>query len=293
MKISRAAAGSTSPIVHAPVVVDHDAVQRGPLERDHFGGLLLPVRLEQLLLQQVAGDAGYPLRLDRRQPAAVQPRGLHQLGGDQPARRLLAQVRARMAPELDAARAEVPLLVVALAADIAEQAGQHRQVDLLVGGRRAVEPPAVLGDHGVQLRMDVAPLAHAPRTDELLAQPLLLLAVAELVRACGTRHFGRGRRALLRSTATASGSRRTRTSHRRTSCASRRPPAACSSGRSRTSCTLSADAMISTSCSAWRSRASRIMRPTRGSSGRRGELAARSASARCRRPPRPARPSSA
>ena len=42
---------------------------------------------------------------------------------------------------------------------------------------------------------------------------------------------------------------------------------ACSSGRSRTSCTLSADAMISTSFSAWRSRASRIMRPTRGSSG--------------------------
>ena len=42
---------------------------------------------------------------------------------------------------------------------------------------------------------------------------------------------------------------------------------ASSSGRSRTSCTLSADAMISTSLSAWRSHASRIMRPTRGSSG--------------------------
>ena len=44
---------------------------------------------------------------------------------------------------------------------------------------------------------------------------------------------------------------------------------AASIGRSRTSCTLSALAMISTSCSASRSRAARIMRPTRGSSGRR------------------------
>ena len=35
----------------------------------------------------------------------------------------------------------------------------------------------------------------------------------------------------------------------------------CSSGRSRTSCRLKAAAMMSTSVSAWRSRASRIMRP--------------------------------
>jgi hypothetical protein len=40
-----------------------------------------------------------------------------------------------------------------------------------------------------------------------------------------------------------------------------------SSGRSRTSWPDRAEAMISTSVSAWRSRASRIMRPTRGSSG--------------------------
>ncbi len=92
-----------------------------------------------------------PLRLDRGQAAAEQPRGLDQLGGDQPAPGLLAQVRARVAPELDAARAEVPLVVVALAADVAQQPGEQRQVDLLVGGRRAVQPPAMLGHHGVQL----------------------------------------------------------------------------------------------------------------------------------------------
>ena len=39
----------------------------------------------------------------------------------------------------------------------------------------------MLGDHGVQLRVDVAPLAHAARVDEALSQALFLLAVAELV----------------------------------------------------------------------------------------------------------------
>ena len=57
MKISRAAAGSTVAEVHAPVAVDHDAVERGALQRHHLAGLLLPVRLEQLRLEQVAGDA--------------------------------------------------------------------------------------------------------------------------------------------------------------------------------------------------------------------------------------------
>jgi hypothetical protein len=46
-----------------------------------------------------------------------------------------------------------------------------------------------------------------------------------------------------------------------------------SSGRSRTSCTLSAEAITSTSSSAPRCCASSIMRPTRGSSGRRPALA--------------------
>ena len=129
----------------------------------------------------MAGDRLDPLRLDRGQPAAEQARGVDQLGGDQPAPRLLRQVRARMAPELDAARAQVPLVIVGLAADVAQEARQHRLVHLLVGGRRAVQAPAVLGHHGVELAVDVAPLAHPARVDEALAQALLLLAVAELV----------------------------------------------------------------------------------------------------------------
>ena len=66
MKISRAAAGSTVPKFTRRLAVDHDAVQRRALERDHLGRLLLPMRLEQLGLDQVAGDAGQPLRFDAR-----------------------------------------------------------------------------------------------------------------------------------------------------------------------------------------------------------------------------------
>ena len=167
--------------LHLAVVVDHQAIQRGTFERNHLADLLLPVRFEQLRLQQVAADALDPRRLDGREAAAEKPRGFHQLGGHQPAPGLLREVRARMAPELDAARAEVPVLVVGLEADVAEQAGQQCEVDLLVVGGCRVQAPAVFGHHGQQLRMDVAPLAHAPRRDELVAQALFLLAVRQLV----------------------------------------------------------------------------------------------------------------
>ena len=106
--------------VHASVAVDHDAVERRPLERNHLGGLLLPVRLEQLGLDHVAGDLRQPLRLDRRDAAAEQPRRFDQLGRDDPAPRLLREVRARVLVEADAARAEVPVFVLALEADVAE-----------------------------------------------------------------------------------------------------------------------------------------------------------------------------
>ena len=37
-------------VVHPPPAVDHDAVERGAFQRHHFGGLFLPMRVEQLLL---------------------------------------------------------------------------------------------------------------------------------------------------------------------------------------------------------------------------------------------------
>ena len=137
--------------VHASVVVDDDAIQRGALQRHHFAGLLFPVRLQQLGLQQVAGQGRYPQRVDGGQAAAIEPRGFHQLRRHQPTPGLLAEVCARVAPELHAASAQVPVLVFALAAQVAQQSRQHGLVQLLVAGRLGVEPPALLRHHRVQL----------------------------------------------------------------------------------------------------------------------------------------------
>ena len=175
----------------APAAVDQQAIERGALQRHHVLRLLFPVRLQQLLFQQMAADLFQPLRLDGGDAAAEQAGGFHQLGADDPLARPLAQVRARMAVELDAARAQIlaALGVVALqlAADVAQQPRQQRFVQRLVARRLVVFAPLVLGHHGVQLGMNVAPLAHPAHADEVLAQQLLPLAVAQLVHR---RRFG-------------------------------------------------------------------------------------------------------
>ena len=92
---------------HAPAAVDHQAIQRGALQGHHLGLLFLPMRIEQLLAQQVAGDLLHPLRLDVGDAPAEQARGLDQFGADDPAARALFEVGAGMPVELDAARAQV------------------------------------------------------------------------------------------------------------------------------------------------------------------------------------------
>jgi hypothetical protein len=82
-----------------------------------------------------------------------------------------------MRPEADAARAEVMALLLALQAEVAEQAGEQGLVDLLVGGRLPVLAPAVLAAQRVQLRMHLAPLAHAQVAEVILAAPVALLAL--------------------------------------------------------------------------------------------------------------------
>ena len=111
---------------------------------------------------QVRADALQPLRLDARDAACEEARGLGELGRHDPAPGLLAHARAGVDQELDAARAEVVLAVLGLAADVAEQAGEQRAVDLRVARRSFSDTfQPMLGDEGVQLAVDVAPLAHA------------------------------------------------------------------------------------------------------------------------------------
>ncbi len=139
------------------------------------------MRVQQLLFQKVPAHLLQPLRLDGGNAPAKQARGLHQLGHHDPAARLFGQVRARMAVELDAPGPQVHVFVVELVAHVAQQACQHGQVQLLIARRLAVDAPLVLGHHRQQLGVGVAPLAHAADVDEVLAQQLLVLAVAELV----------------------------------------------------------------------------------------------------------------
>ena len=175
----------------APPAVDHQAVERGALQRHHVLRLLLPVRIEQLLLQKVPAHFFQPLRLDIGDAAAEQARGFHQLGADDPLARPLAQVRAGVAKELDAARAQVvaalPLALFQLAAHVAQQSGEQALVYGLVPRWLGVLFPLVFRHHGVQLGVDVAPFAHAADADEVLSQQIFPLPVAELVAGRGVR----------------------------------------------------------------------------------------------------------
>ena len=171
-------------VVDPPPAVDHDAIERGALQGDDFGRFFLPMRVQQLFLEQMPAHLFQPLRVNIGNAAAEQARGLHQLRGHDPTPRLFGQVRARMRKKLDATRPQVFALlafVLDLAAHIAQQPCQHGQMQLLVRRRRGVQPPLVLGHHGVQLAVNIFPLAQPAHVDKVLAQQLLVLAVAELV----------------------------------------------------------------------------------------------------------------
>ncbi len=86
-----------------------------------------------------------------------------------------------MRVELDAVCAQVGLALLALEANVAQQAAQHGQVHRLVACGLGIDLPLLLFHHGEQLRVNIAPLAHAADVDEVLAQQLLPLAVAEFV----------------------------------------------------------------------------------------------------------------
>ena len=74
-----------------------------------------------------------------------------------------------MNQELDAARAEIMFAVLRLAAHIAQQSGEQRAVNLRVTRLLPRHLPSQLGDEGVQLAVDVQPLAHAVIRKEIVA----------------------------------------------------------------------------------------------------------------------------
>src|SRR5262249_43517721 len=147
----------------------------------------LPLRIGPLAPEDVAAELLQPFRLDVSDRACIEACRLDQLGGDQPAARFF-RPRARVHPELDAARAEVGASLLAfLQADVAEQAREQRAVDRAVAlrglGPRGGALPAKLLQHLLELRVQVAPFAHARVGQEVLAaqapQPLLALQLPQ------------------------------------------------------------------------------------------------------------------
>ena len=74
--------------------------------------------------------------------------------------------------------------LVALEADIAQQARQQRRVQLLESGLGLVDAPALLAHQRRQLGMHVVPLAQPDRRQEILAQQRHQLALRALCCTC-------------------------------------------------------------------------------------------------------------
>lgn len=79
--------------------------------------------------------------------------------------------------EAHASRAEVLARLFTLGADVAQQARDERAVHLLACRRLLVRAHAHLGDERRELVVDIAPLAHPPLREKLLAQVLRKLAI--------------------------------------------------------------------------------------------------------------------
>ena len=148
-------------VMNPALAVDHQAVERGAFEGRHLRRAFLPTRLAERFLQQMAADFFEPFRLDLRDGAGIQARGLDQLGCHDPFAGFLQQVRAGPDMELDAARTEVMRLFVGLETDVPQQASEESQVQIVVGGWRIVQTPALLAHDRQQLGVHVAPLAQA------------------------------------------------------------------------------------------------------------------------------------
>jgi hypothetical protein len=180
---------------HAPPRHQRQAVERDALARDHLAARGVPLGLEVIAGDPVAGDRLHPFRLDPRRAARVEPRGLGQLGGEDPLAALAREPGAGVEPEADPARALVRVAFLRAHADVAEQAGEQALVDRRVtrgvDRRRELRRPleAEVGDPGGELRVDVAPFGEPQIRDELRAagidqpamrQPLGELRVEEL-----------------------------------------------------------------------------------------------------------------
>ena len=133
-------------------------------------------------------DRLHPLRLNAGGNAAPQPAGFHQFRHHRPLRRLFKQTGPREDGEAGVTGAGILLFIGILHADVRQQTGQQRSMDLAIFRRLTVDRQAKLFHHLAQLGVDVLPLAHAQivkKIDPALAAELIrrqrLLLLAEVV----------------------------------------------------------------------------------------------------------------
>ncbi|MNZ85756.1 hypothetical protein D3C78_1045590 [compost metagenome] len=113
--------------MHRAAADDDQAIQGDLFVGHHLPALLLPVRLQVILLHQMPGQRLQPVRFDLRDHACEQLGGLDQFGGHDPLRLLAADHAGGVNPETPLARTKV-IALLRLLADLAEQAGEDRLV---------------------------------------------------------------------------------------------------------------------------------------------------------------------
>jgi len=168
-------------VVDAALAVDDQPIQSGAFGSRDLRAAFFPARLAPGFFQQMGTDALQPFRLYLCNATCVQARGIDQFGGHDPAPRLLDQAGTGPDVKLDTARAEKIRFVFSLEADIAEQAGQQRGMQILVGSGRFVQAPALFAHDGQQLRMHVTPFAQPQLRQEVGATIVLQLAIGFFV----------------------------------------------------------------------------------------------------------------
>ncbi len=148
-------------VADRPAGDDRQPVQGHRLGGDGAAGAAVPAWLAVGAPDEVGAEALGPLRLHRRDAACPHPAGLHQLGRHHPPGWLLRQHRPRCDDERRAAgAAELPRVAIS-EAEVRQQPGEHRLVDVVgMAGARTSANTEVAGDLA-ELAEQVLPLAHA------------------------------------------------------------------------------------------------------------------------------------
>ena len=124
----------------------------------------LPARRRVAVPDQMPRQRLDPLRLDSRDPARIQPGGLHHLRSHQPFRLLPIQTRTRKHEKPAVARTQiVPCIALRTHSNVAEQAAEQSPVQRCVVGVLLIVAIAQLVQLHAQLHLHIVPFTHPRR----------------------------------------------------------------------------------------------------------------------------------